>query len=64
MRFIPILFVLSCSLCLAQQGSDKERAARMFFPPETKDRPTRPSKRAARAAKIALPKPSICFSSD
>ena len=37
MRFIPILFVLSCSLCLAQQGSDKERASRMFFPPETKE---------------------------
>ena len=37
MRFIPILFVVSCSLCLAQQGSDKERAARMFFPPETKE---------------------------
>ena len=35
MRFIPIVFVVSCSLCLAQQ-SDNERAGRMFFPPETK----------------------------
>lgn len=37
MRFIPILFVVSCSLCLAQQESDNERAARMFFPPETNE---------------------------
>ena len=37
MRFTLILLVVSCSLCLAQQGSDNERAARMFFPPETKE---------------------------
>jgi hypothetical protein len=37
MRFIPILLVVSCSLCVAQQESDNERAARMFFPPETKE---------------------------
>jgi hypothetical protein len=37
MRLIPILFVASCSLCLAQQESDNERAGRMFFPPETKE---------------------------
>ena len=45
MRFIPILFVASCSLCLAQQGSDNERAGRMFFPPQTKES-TDPSKQA------------------
>jgi hypothetical protein len=37
MRIISILFVVSSSLCLAQQGSDNERAARSFFPPETKE---------------------------
>jgi hypothetical protein len=37
MRFIPILVVVSCSLCLAQQNSENERAARMFFPPESKE---------------------------
>jgi hypothetical protein len=37
MRFIPILLVVSCSLCIAQEESDNERAARMFFPPETKE---------------------------
>jgi hypothetical protein len=36
MRFSPIVFVVSCSLCLAQQESDDKRAGRMFFPPETK----------------------------
>jgi hypothetical protein len=36
MRLIPILLVVSCSLSVAQQESDKERAARMFFPPDAK----------------------------
>ena len=42
MRFILILSVVSCSVCLAQQESDKERAARMFFPPGTKESPEAP----------------------
>jgi hypothetical protein len=37
MRFIPILLVLSCSVCLGQEKSDSKRAARMFFPPESKE---------------------------
>jgi hypothetical protein len=39
MRFILLLFVASCSVCLAQQGSDKERASRMFFPPKLEESP-------------------------
>ncbi|HEY5778271.1 MAG TPA: hypothetical protein VIT00_06005 [Terrimicrobiaceae bacterium] len=36
MRFVLLLVIASCSICLAQQSSDKERAGRMFFPPEIK----------------------------
>jgi hypothetical protein len=49
MRFIPILLVVSCSLCVAQeQESDKERAARMFFPPGTKESTELPRQTAGR----------------
>ena len=51
MRFIPILFVASCSLCLAQQGSDRNAPLACSFRRKRKSRPTRPSKRPARAAK-------------
>jgi hypothetical protein len=34
MRFVLIFLLVSSSISLAQQGSDKERAGRMFFPPE------------------------------
>ena len=37
MRLIPILLVISGSVCVAQQESEKQRAARMFFPPESKE---------------------------
>lgn len=40
MRSALILLLASSSFCLAQEGSDNERAGRMFFPPETKQSPT------------------------
>ena len=36
MRFAVLLLLAAFSTCLAQE-SDKDRAARMFFPPETKE---------------------------
>lgn len=45
MRFVLLLVIASCSICLAQQSSDKERAGRMFFPPEIKQ-PASSSKQA------------------
>ena len=50
MRFIPILFVASCSLCLAQQGATTNAPVACSFRRKRKSRPTRPSKRPARAA--------------
>ena len=49
MRFVLILSIASCSICVAQQSSDKERAGRMFFPPEIKQ-PAASSKQEQPAA--------------
>lgn len=43
MRSILIFCLASCSVGLAQQESDKERAGRMFFPPEIKQPTKQPA---------------------
>jgi hypothetical protein len=48
MRLIPILLVISGSVCVAQQESDKQRAARMFFPPKSKESTNSPKQPGSR----------------